>query len=348
MMQEPRQAMEKYFTAIYDEGQQRLSFTRLKEKDFPTWQQRLRTKLMDLLAVTPTREYLVGGEIIGEEQMEGYRRQYVCFTSRDGVTIPAYKLVPDNLSTPAPAVICQHGHGPGKVIPAAIGKDIYGNEAPVEGERDFAVQAVQQGYIALAPDARGFGEMMLPEEMTGEYGESSCRQMSMRAIMVGRSLLGMRVLDTMSAVDYLLADEQVNGKKIAITGHSGGGTVCLFATALEPRIACAAPSCYFCTFKHSIMAMFHCECNFVPGLLNLCEMYDVAGLIAPRPLLIIAGQKDPIFPIEGVYEAFEKLKAIYAAAGASDKLELYVGPEDHRYYSQRMWPLLAESFSQQQ
>ena len=166
--------------------------------------------------------------------------------------------------------------------------------------------------------------------------------------MVGRTVLGMRVLEVMSAVDYLLTDERINGEQIAITGQSGGGTVSLFAAALEPRIAFAAPSCYFCTFKHSIMAMSHCVCNFVPGMLNLCEMYDVAGLIAPRPLLIIAGEQDPIFPIAGVREGFEKLAVIYAAAGASDKLELYVGPEDHRYYKERMWPLLAQTFSQQQ
>ena len=30
---------------------------------------------------------------------------------------------------------------------------------------------------------------------------------------------------------------------------------------------------------------------------NWAEMYDVAGLIAPRPLFVESGEKDNIFPI---------------------------------------------------
>ncbi len=51
------------------------------------------------------------------------------------------------------------------------------------------------------------------------------------------------------------------------------------------------------TFKDSVMAMPHCIDNFVPGLLDIAELPDILGLIAPRPLLIESGTKDPIFPI---------------------------------------------------
>jgi len=152
----------------------------------------------------------------------------------------------------------------------------------------------------------------------------------------------MRVLDVISCVDYLTSLPEVDPAKIVCTGQSGGGTVTLFATALDSRFAASAPSCYFCTFEHSILAMRHCECNYAPGLLNLCEMYDVAGLIAPRPLLVVAGEKDPIFPIVGVRQAFERVQAMYAAAGALDNVELYIGPEGHRYYQERVWPFVRE------
>jgi dienelactone hydrolase len=338
---DPSVAMDAYFRDIYADGAQRMGYA--VGMDVGEWQTTLRGALLSLLAVTPTKTFEVHGEVLEEQQLDGYRRQSVRFIGRDGVTIPAFKLIPDSLRRPGPAVICLHGHGPGKVVPVDYGKDTFGNPVVVEGERDFAVQAVREGYIALAPDLRGFGEMMLSSEMTGEQGRNSCLQMNMRAIMVGRTLLGMRVLDIMSTVDFLLQDPSIDPARVMMTGQSGGGTATLFAAACDERIALAAPSCYFCTFAHSIMAMNHCPCNYVPGLLNLCEMYDIAGLIAPRPLLAIAGRKDPIFPIEGVRYAYERLQTIYAAAGASDKLELYVGPEDHRYYKARVWGFAREN-----
>ena len=73
--------------------------------------------------------------------------------------------------------------------------------------------------------------------------------------------------------------------RIAITGNSGGGTVSLFAAACDTRISVSVPGCYFCTFAGSIGSIAHCDCNYVPGILRLGEMHDVAGLIAARDFL---------------------------------------------------------------
>ena len=319
-----------------------MTFDEEAAADFKSWQRRLREALLNLLAVHPQEEQPVSGRVLDERDMGDYVRQYVRFNSRDGVTIPAFKMVPKGLSGPVPAVLCLHGHGTGKCIPADFGQDVKGRPVVVEGERDYAVQAVREGYISLTPDMRGMGELMLQDDLAGDRG-SSCQQLSQRALMVGRTLLGMRVLDCMSAVDYLTALPEVDAGKLVCTGQSGGGTATLFATALDTRFAVSVPSCYFCTFEHSILAMSHCDCNYAPGLLNLCEMYDIAGLIAPRPLLIISGEQDSIFPIEGVRLAFEKLQRMYEAAGARGRLELYVGPEGHRYYKARVWDFVRES-----
>lgn len=318
-----------------------MSYEPGSDDDFHAWQRSLRSELLSLLAVHPQEELPVTGQVFDERDMGGYVRQYVRFTSRDGITIPAFQLVPKGVTGPVPAVLCLHGHGPGKVVPADFGQDVRGKPVQVEGERDYAVQAVREGYVALAPDLRGFGELMLDQDLAGGAG-CSCQQLSQRALMVGRTLLGMRVLDCMSAVDYLLTLPQVDPHKIICTGQSGGGTATLFATALDTRFALSIPSCYFCTFEHSIMAMAHCDCNYAPGLLNLCEMYDIAGLVAPRPMLIIAGEQDSIFPLEGVRIAYKRVQGMYRAAGAEGKLELYVGPEGHRYYKARVWDFVRE------
>ena len=85
------------------------------------------------------------------------------------------------------------------------------------------------------------------------------------------------------------------------------------------------------------MSIFHCECNYVPGLLAYSEMADVMGLFAPKPVVLVAGQTDEIFPIEAVKSSFEKLKNIYAAAGAPENCRLVIGPEGHRFYADQGW-----------
>src|SRR5690606_21754626 len=103
------------------------------------------------------------------------------------------------------------------------------------------------------------------------------------------------------------------------------------------RISISAPSSYFCTFRASILSVFHCECNVVPGIMNLGEMYDLAGLIVPRPLYCINGKEDPIFPIESTLEAFGHVTAIYEAFGYADRRGLFIGDGGHRYYKAGVW-----------
>lgn len=338
----PAESMRQYFACLAAGGRRELSFEKVKPQDVTRWQQELRAALTDLLSLEVPDPQPVYAEILSEDRPEeGYRRQLLRLQGRDGTIIPAYWLIPDNLQAPAGVVLALHGHGPGKVIPAAVSQDYWGEPVQITGERDFALQAVRRGYLALAPDLRGFGEMMLPEALDRRQG-SACTEMAMRGMMVSQPLMGMRVRDLRSCVDWLLEQEAVDERRLFCTGQSGGGTATVWAAAMDERLAAAIPSCGFCTFEHSIMSIGHCPCNYVPGVMDLCEYYDLAGLIAPRPLLIVTGALDSIFPLEGVRLAYERAQEIYRAAGAEDKLELYVGPEGHRYYAARVWPFLEQ------
>jgi hypothetical protein len=166
----------------------------------------------------------------------------------------------------------------------------------------------------------------------------------MHDILVGRTPIGDRVWDMSKIIDWALANLPVDPAKIVMTGNSGGGTVTLFAAACDTRISVAVPASYFCTFTGSIGTIHHCECNYVPGMMQLGEMADVAGLIAPRPFCAIQGKKDNIFPIDESKKAFNHLKQIYKAAGVPDLCELYVGSEGHRYYKAGAWPFVKKHF----
>ncbi len=166
----------------------------------------------------------------------------------------------------------------------------------------------------------------------------------MHALLFCRTLLGERVWDISRLIDYAKTRPEIDDKRIVVTGNSGGGTATLFSAAIETRISIAIPGSYFCTFEHSLGSINHCEFNYVPGIMTLGEMYDVAGLIAPRPLLVVAGRQDQIFPIDAVRTAFNRVQEIYKSAGAPNRCELYVGTGGHRYYKARVWSFVKEWF----
>ena len=90
-------------------------------------------------------------------------------------------------------------------------------------------------------------------------------------------MIGWRVWDVMRTIDYIATRPELDAKRVGCMGISGGGTAPLFSAALEPRIRAAMVSGYLNTFRDSIVSLSHCIDNYVPGILNWAEMYDVAG-----------------------------------------------------------------------
>lgn len=309
------------------------------------WQQQLRTRLLDLLAIQGRPDAPPDIRFLDDEPQDGYRRRRGYMVARDGLAVPLLLLEPDPLpDRPMGVCLAVHGHGPGKVIPAGIAETDHARELIDSGQRDYGVQAVRAGYLTLIPDLRGFGELVLREDQASS-GRGGCTQLAMRSIQLGRPLMGQRVSDLMQLLDWALARDDVDPARTAITGNSGGGMMSLFTAAVDERIAACVPSCYFSTFAGSILAMFHCPCNFVPGLSPVAEMADLGGLLAPRPMLVVAGTLDPLFPIEDVRQGFAELKAIYEDFDAADRLELYEGPGAHRYYASRVWSFLQDKLA---
>jgi hypothetical protein len=115
-----------------------------------------------------------------------------------------------------------------------------------------------------------------------------------------------------------------------------------FSTCLDVRIRACVVSGYFSTFKDSILAMHHCTCNFVPGLAQFGEMYDLVGLIAPRPLLVEAGLRDPIFPIAAVRRSVARAGQVYQVFGAASQLETDYFEGRHRISGVRAYTFLRE------
>lgn len=307
---------------------------------FTSWQAAVRRELATVLGVPAIRA--AGSCDLEPERLEtvvrdGYERQQWRVRTEPEVRVPFYLLVPEDREPPYPVVLAIHGHcEDGKEL--TVGNVDDDRAEITEERRDFARQAVRQGYAALAPDMRAFGELAGPEPEAEGY--RSCTRLQKTAQLFGRTLAGERTWDVLRLLDFVEREPALDDDRIAITGHSGGAAVSLFAAALDERLATVTLNAYFCTFEDSIVAIDHCECNYVPEILRVGEMWDIAGAIAPRPVAIVTGEKDPIFPVEGTRHAFSRLQEIYRNRGAGTACELSVGSGAHRYYPDDVWPVV--------
>lgn len=327
-------------------GQKRqFAFEAKNMQQIKEWQEKFRPELIKTLGIHNIEKRgkaPLDPEHVATEKLEDHTREEWRITSEPGYKIPFYVLKPLNATEKSPLAITLHGHGiKGKKTYAGIYETQEEYENMINGERDIALQAVRRGYIAIAPDQRAFGPTRFEKDIKEEKN-NSCRTIQMHALLFGRTLTGERVWDVSRLIDYARTRQDINTSKIVVTGNSGGGTISLFAAAVDKRISVAIPGSYFCTFADSIGSLYHCECNYVPGIMNLGEMYDVAALIIPRPFLAVTGAKDHIFPVEAVKKSFTKVKKAYEIAGIPDKCELYIGDGGHRYYKERVWDFAEE------
>ena len=305
--------------------------------DVKKWQSKLRRKVRRIvMGNLPTENCSLNVRTLWTRKHALGTIEKIVFTSEPYADVPAFVCLPSSAKPPYAWFVCVQGHSTGMHNSIGVDRDTNRRKIAVAGDRDFGLLCMRYGVAALCIEQRSFGERR--EQVQEKVLAHGCHDATMHALMLGRTLVGERVFDVDRGIDYLETRHDVDAKRIGVMGNSGGGTVSLFSAALLDRIRFAMPSCYFCTFRDSIMSIGHCMDNYFPGLLQQAEMSDVMGLFAPRPVVIVAGRHDDIFPVKGVRKAFRELKRIYTAAGAPGRCHLAVGPEGHRFYADLAWP----------
>jgi dienelactone hydrolase len=316
--------------------------------EFRAWRGQVVETVKNLLKL-PESQCDLDLRVSYEKSHEDHLERRLVFTAEPGADVPCHLLLPRTGSGPFPLMICLQGHTTGMHISLARSK-FDGDAEAIEGERDFGLQAVRRGFAAFVMEQRCFGEREdnRPKEITRSEtyertdDNRTCKHAAMSALLVGRTLLGERVFDVQRACDLAATIAEVDENRIYSMGQSGGGTVSWYAAAVEPRLRGIIAASCFATLQSSIGTIDHCTDNYLPGMLEWLDFADLAGAIAPRTALIVMGRHDHLFPYDGVREAFEQASRIYAAAGASDALELVVGEEGHRFYADQAWPQFLE------
>jgi hypothetical protein len=334
-----------YLDRLNSAGNRAFSFTGHESQSVEEWQTRARPALRKLIGLTGMNEQLQGHVVSVElepaEDMGDYSRQLGRMETEPDVWIPFWLLRPGG-EGPFPLAITPHGHDSnGYNTSVGIPSERMPAEKIQEEDRDVAVQAVRRGFMAIAPATRGLSCDGVPD-IYNKHGGRDCRSQLMHCLMVNRTCVGERVYDMERFLDWAVQSFEVDESRVLMMGNSGGGVVTTYAAACDERITVAVPSCSF-DLLQARGCIMHCDCNLVPGILHFGEFYDVAGLIAPRRLLIVNGRHDSLHRPAEVDQAAEKVAHIYEAAGASANFSHQFGEEGHRFYKDIMWPFIEQA-----
>lgn len=330
-----------YSLERYKSAPMQLTFKATARKPAEAWQKKLRAKVGELIGGFPTTRGDLRYTALESREFPAYTREKFVIETRPGLHLLGYLLKPKKGSAPHPTVICLPGHGRG--VDDIVGIDDKGNDRTDRSgyQHDFALQVVDQGMAAVAIEQMAFGCRRDPRTAKGGLGRSACQPAAGAALLLGETMVGWRVWDVMRTIDWIETRKDLDAKRVGVTGISGGGTITLFSAALEPRIKAAFASGYLCTFRDSIYSISHCIDNYVPGILNWAEMYDVAGLIAPRPFFAESGTRDNIFPVDAAKESFAKVRKIYEVFDAADKAGHEIFDGEHSWHGAQGVPFLA-------
>ncbi len=308
-----------------------------KSSDFDDWKESAKLKLKQLLGlpfVLCDDEF----KITEIEENKEYKKIRFEFQSEQGYFIECEMLCPLEQNKPLPVAICLQGHSTGKHISLGYGKFGKDTEGYIN-RSNIAVQAVRNGYCAVAFDQRYMGTTGQDEE-----GNPECivTNAIFPTLLMGRTPIGERVWDIQRVIDVMEnhLTEYIDSNRIICMGNSGGGTATFYAAAIDERIHLAVPSCAVCSFDDSIIPISHCGCNYIPGIRRYFDMGDIGCLIAPRKLIVVSGNVDEIFPIEGSKAAYKTIYSAYEKMEKTENCYMVIGEGGHRFYGDDVWPVI--------
>jgi len=283
---------------------------------------RVREAILSGIGSLPERTPL-DARITGVIERADHRIEKLVFESQPGFYVTANLYLPKIGSPPYPAVLYPLGHEPGaKAYPVW---------------QQMLVSLARNGYVALTWDTLGQGEriQLWDEDFRASKLRSSTVEHTMLGIQclpVGDSLARYTIWDGLRALDYLLSRPEVDPKRVAVTGNSGGGTHTAYLAALDDRLQVAAPSCYLTSWERLLETIGPQDAEqCFPGWLAAgMDHADFVLAFAPKPYLVLSAIRD-FFSIAGARATFEEARRIYEKLGAADRLAMVEADDGHGY-----------------
>lgn len=198
-------------------------------------------------------------------------------------------------------------------VDTPAGRNLGGRRFSPDAHSDFAIQVVRRGFAAIS--IRWFGE---------GYGEHYAEAVANLATNhPGLTGLGKWVLDSRRLLDYLETLPEIDSTRIGMIGHSLGGKMTLYATAMDDRIRAAVSSEPGIGLTFSNYDDFWYLGEAIRTLDPGTDQHELLAMAAPRPFLLIGGDSSDT---DHSWHYINAAKAVYSRFGAPD----HIGYLNHR------------------
>ena len=206
---------------------------------------------------------IIKSRTIDSFQWGDFRGEKILFYPESDIFVPGLLIFPTNVNPPYPTVVYVDERA----------------KLPDSGARQIIRAILDNGIAVFIIDPRGMGETS-----TQQSGSPV-----LYSIMTDQPAFGMQVRDVVGALLYLLNRNDIDKKRITCMGKGLGGLLTLYSAAVEPQFAGVSTVEQLYTYKSLVengIYKYGLEI-IIPGVLKYYDIPNLAGTIAPRPLLII-------------------------------------------------------------
>ncbi len=292
-------------------------------REWETRAERLRKQILFSAGLWPLPERTALDPIwTGREEIEGCIIEKVAIQTLPGFYLCGNLYRPAREKGPFPAIANPHGHtnaGRLEMMPDVEKADPAASQ-PAPGRNNLVaigVNLARQGFVVFAYDMVGYND-------TDQFADHRKVFAGLRPWLWGASLMGLQLWNSMRAVDFLESLPYVDRSRIGATGGSGGGSQTFLLTAVDKRIAAAAPVNMVSHYMQG-----GCLCENGPGLRLGTDNAEIAAMAAPRPLLLVAATGD--WTRENPREEWPAIRQVYELYGAPERTAVEQFNYEHNY-----------------
>jgi len=277
--------------------------------DLPRWREQVRGRLRELLRfpeIPPQPE----PRMLSSEPRDGYELQKWEVYPEPLAVVPFLVLIPDDIPTPAPAVLCFPGSSRTK---EGLAGEVEESDDRHWERNTMALRYARAGIVAIAADNPGVGELR------GNV-EPNRAVPPMNLLWLGRNFEGLTTLHKLPMLEWARSRPWIDAERIAVSGHSLGAKPALNMTVLDEGIRALVYNDFVCDFRERTIAMnleliaLH---QYIPDFCRWLDSPDLLAAAAPRHVLITEGGRT--VHIERIRRAWEML-------GAAGNFEVHYYP----------------------